>query len=173
MNTKNMLNLLGFALLGLLIAVPLSAQGQQAKSELNIGTGTISITYGQPALGGQDRVAEQKVGDFWRMGKNQATVIVTPVDLSFGSVKVPKGSYSLFLLRETPEKYMLVFNSQTGQWGTQHDPSKDVFKAPLQLEKITNSVELFTIDLKKTAGGGQLVLTWGTSELLTDFQFAQ
>ena len=121
------------------------------------------MSYGQPALGGRDRVAEQKVGDFWRMGKNQATIMATPVELNFGDVKVPKGSYSLFLLREAPEKYTLVFNSQTGQWGTQHDPSKDLFKVPLQLGKIPDSVELFTIDLTKAAGGGQFSLTWGTS----------
>lgn len=168
-----MVTLVEFVLLGLSIAVTLSAQGNQAKAELSAGAGSIAISYGQPALGGRERVAEQKVGDYWRMGKNQATTITSPVDLNFGSVKVPKGSYSLFLLRESPEKYTLVFNSQTGQWGTQHDASKDLFKVPLQLEKIASSVELFTVDLKKAAGGGQLSLTWGTSKLFADFQFAQ
>jgi len=173
MKIKSIVNLVGFTLLGLVMAVAQPPQMQQAKVELNAGAGTISISYGQPALGGRDRVAEQKIGDFWRMGKNQATVLATPVDLNFGSVKVPKGSYSLFLLREAPDNYTLVFNSQTGQWGTQHDPSKDLFKVPLQLEKTSNSVELFTLDLKKAAAGGQLSLIWGTSKLNADFQFVQ
>ncbi len=72
-------------------------------------------------------------GSFWRMGMNQATVLTTPVDLVFGTTKVAKGAYSLWLKKEGP-KYMLVFNSQTGQWGTQHDPAKDVTSVALKSE---------------------------------------
>jgi hypothetical protein len=173
MKAKNIMILVGVALLGLVTAVAQPPQMQQAKAELSTGSGAITISYGQPPLGGRDRVAEQKVGDFWRMGKNQATVITNPLDLNFAGVTVPKGSYSLFLLREAPDKYTLVFNAQTGQWGTQHDPSKDLYKVPLRHEKTPDSVELFTIDLKKAATGGQLSLTWGTSRLTADFQFAR
>jgi hypothetical protein len=173
MGSANFAKWLGCASLSLWLALPLLAQGDGAKAELSAGSGSITINYGQPVLGGRDRVAEQKVGDFWRMGRNQAAVLTSPVDLTFESTKVPKGSYSLWLLREAPEKYLLVFNSQTGQWGTQHDPSKDAFKVPLKQEKISSSVEVFTIELKKAAGGGQFSLSWGTTKLMADFQFAQ
>ena len=72
-------------------------------------------------------LSQLQVGQFWRMGMNQAAVLSTPVDLTFGSTKVPKGAYSLWLKLAAPDKFELVFNTQTGQWGMQHDAAKDVF----------------------------------------------
>ena len=71
---------------------------------MKAGAGSITIDYGRPSLKGQDRLAQLKVGDAWRMGSEQATVITTPVDLVFGATKVPKGSYSLFTLSEPTRK---------------------------------------------------------------------
>jgi hypothetical protein len=147
--------------------------GQRGKAELKIASGSITIDYGRPPLNGEDRVAQLKPGMFWRMGNNQATVLTTPADLTFGSTKVPKGAYSLWLKTTEPGKYELVFNSQTGQWGTQHDPSKDLAAAPMKLEKLPSSVEIFTIDLKSAPGGGTIALNWATTLLTVDFKVAQ
>jgi hypothetical protein len=99
--------------------------------------------------------------------------MTTPVDLAFGSIKVPKGAYSLWLKSAAPDKFELVFNSQTGQWGMQHDAAKDLFQVPMKKEVLSNSVETFTIDLKSAAKGGTFVLNWGTTALSADFQFGQ
>ena len=109
----------------------------------------------------------------WRMGANQATVITTPVDLSFGSTKIAKGSYSLFLGHPEADKFELIFNSQTGQWGLSQDPTKDVAKVPMKKEGLKAPVDPFTIELKPAAKGGVLVLSWGITQLSVDFQFAQ
>jgi len=146
----------------------------RGKAEMKAGAGSITIDYGRPSLKGQDRMAQLQVGgQAWRMGSEQATVISTPVDLVFGATKVPKGSYSLFLKRTDPEKFELVFNAQTGQWGLTHDTSKDLFQVPMKKESLSSPVEMFTIDLKSAPKGGVLVLSWGTTQLSTEFQFAQ
>jgi hypothetical protein len=147
--------------------------GTRGKAELKLNSGSITIDYGKPPLNGQDRVAQLQPGMFWRMGNNQATVLNTPADLTFGSTKVPKGAYSLWLKTTAPGKYELVFNSQTGQWGTQHDPSKDFAAVPMKLAKPDASVEVFTIDLKSAPGGGVIALTWGSTLLTSDFKVAQ
>jgi hypothetical protein len=148
-----------------------SARG---KAELKAGDGSITIDYGRPTLKGlSDRLSELKVGDYWRMGNNLSTTFKSPVDLTFGSVKVPKGDYSLWLKRTSPEQFELTFNSQTGQWGMSHDPLKDVYKAPLKKDSVKDPVDAFTIKLDSAPKGGVLVLTWGTSQLKTEFQFAQ
>jgi len=72
-----------------------------------------------------------------------------------------------------PDKFELVFNTQTGQWGMQHDVAKDVFQVPMKKEVLPSSVEIFTIELKGTPKGGVFTLHWGTTALLADFQFAQ
>ena len=148
-----------------------AAQGSRGKAELKAGSGNITVDFGRPSLKGRDMLSQLKEGDFWRMGMNQATVLTTPVDLMFGATKVPKGSYSLWLKRQG-DNFVLVFNSQTGQWGTSHDPSKDVYSVTLKKEALSGPVETFTIDLKPAAKGGQFSLSWGSTNLLADFTFA-
>jgi hypothetical protein len=157
----------------ILLAVSCFAQFKRGKAELKAGAAGITVDYGQPALKGRDMLSQLAEGSFWRMGNNQATVLTTPVDLTFGSVKIPKGAYSLWLKRAAQEKFELVFNSQTGQWGMQHDVSKDVYQVPLKKEPVSSSVEIFTIELKDAPKGGIFVLTWGTTSLSANFEFAK
>ena len=167
--------------LGLLICIALAVScfaqqpnmGARGKAELKAGSGSITIDYGRPELKGRDMLSKLQAGQFWRMGSNMATVLTTPIDLAFGSIKVPKGAYSLWLKLAAPDKFELVFNSQTGQWGMSHDVSKDVYQVPMKKEALTNSVEVFTVDLKSAAKGGVFVLNWGTTALSADFQFGQ
>jgi hypothetical protein len=147
--------------------------GARGKAELKLSTGSITIDYGRPELKSRDMLAQLKPGDAWRMGNNQATVLTTPADLTFGSTKIPKGAYSLFLKLAAPGKFELVFNTQTGQWGLQHDASKDFASVPMKQEKLPSPVEVFTIDLKTAPGGGVIALSWGTTFLTSDFKAAQ
>jgi hypothetical protein len=145
----------------------------RGKAELNAGTGSITVDYGRPELKGRDMLSQLQVGQFWRMGMNQAAVLSTPVDLNFGSTKIPKGAYSIWLKLAAADKFELVFNSQTGQWGMQHDVAKDVFQVPMKKEVLPSSVETFTIELKSAPKGGVFTLHWGTTALLAEFQFAK
>jgi len=171
MNSKKALILIVCILL--LGSMPVFAQGDRGKAELKAGGGSITIDYGRPSLKGRDMLSMLQVGSSWRMGMNMATVLTTPVDLSFGAVKVPAGSYSLWLKRATADSFELVFNSQTGQWGMQHDTSKDLFSVPMKKDAQSSSTETFTIELKSASGGGTLVLDWGNTLISADFKFAQ
>ena len=139
--------------------------GQGMLASINIAAERNGYTLTDRGLG------QLQVGAFWRMGNNQSTTLTTPVDLTFGSIKVPKGAYSLWLKRTAPEAFELVFNSQTGQWGMSHDAAKDVYAAPLKKGTLPSSVEVFTIKLDKAPKGGVLELNWGTTRLSAEFQF--
>lgn len=171
MTCKRVLSWICCVALCVLLAVPVIAQGGRGKAELKAGSGVITVDYGRPSLKGRDMLSQLKDGSFWRMGMNQATVLTTPVDLTFGTAVVKMGSYSLWLKKEG-DKFLLVFNSQTGQWGTQHDPSKDVHSVAMQSDTLSSPVESFTIDLKGVSKGGQFIMSWGTTKLTADFSFA-
>ncbi len=162
----------GFAMVSALLVAPAGAQGERGKAELKAGAGAITVDYGRPSLKGRDMFSQLKEGVFWRMGMNQATVLATPVDLAFGTTKIAKGSYSLWL-KKAGEKFELVFNSQTGQWGTQHDPAKDVSSVVLKQDALPAPVETFTIDLKAAAKGGDLGLSWGATKLSAGFELGK
>ncbi len=163
-------NVLLSSLLFCCLAVSVFPQGDRGKAELKVSGGSVSVDYGRPSLQGRDMLSKLQAGNAWRMGMNQATTLTTPVDLTFGSVKIAKGSYSLFLLKTGADSYQLVFNSQTGQWGTQHDTTKDIAKVDMKKADLSSPVETFTIDLKSSAGGGTFVMTWGKLELSAQFK---
>jgi hypothetical protein len=162
-----------FAVLAAVLVVPASAQPAggppaRGKAEMKAGAGAITIDYGRPSLKGRDMLSQLKEGTFWRMGMNEATVLTTPVDLTFGSTKIAKGAYSLWLKKEG-DAFQLVFNSQTGQWGTQHDTAKDVASVEMKKAPLTSPVETFTIALEPSAKGDMIDLSWGQMKLSTSF----
>ena len=124
------------------------------------GGATLSIDYGRPAKRG--RVVYGGIvpyGEVWRTGANAATQFRTDRALDFGGTVVPAGFYTLWT-RPTASGWKLLINSQTGQWGTQHDASKDVFVIDMTLSALPDVVERFTIGIVATSTGGTLNLDW-------------
>ncbi len=153
------------------VAQPAGAPAR-GKAEMKAGAGSVAIDYGRPSLKGRDMLSQLQDGAFWRMGMNQATVLTAPADLSFGSTKIAKGSYSLWL-KKSGDAFQLVFNSQTGQWGTQHDTAKDVASVTMTKAALASPAETFTIDLTPKDKGGSLDLSWGATKLSAPFEVAK
>ncbi len=177
MTLKKTLGWTSLAVLAAVLVVSASAQPAggppaRGKAEMKAGTGSITIDYGRPSLKGRDMLSQLQDGAFWRMGMNQATVLTTPVDLTFGSTKIAKGAYSLWL-KKAGDAFQLVFNSQTGQWGTQHDVSKDVASVEMTKTPLSSAVETFTVELTPSANGGSFDLSWGATKLGAPFQPAK
>ncbi len=156
-----------------LIAMPVFAQPERGKAELSVGAGKIVVDYGRPQLKGRDPLTWQQDGSYWRMGSNAMTTINTPVELTFDGNKLPKGVYGIWLLKESAEKYALVFNSESTGMGMNHDKSKDVTTVPLRKETLSSPVETFTIDLARGSGGGTLSMSWGKTRLSADFKISK
>ncbi|MDP1892456.1 MAG: DUF2911 domain-containing protein [Gemmatimonadaceae bacterium] len=132
----------------------------------------IKIDYGQPHARGREVPAElSKPGTVWRTGANTSTTMTTDVDLVIGSATVPKGAYSLFTIR-TADGYQLIINSNTGQWGTQYDQSKDFIRVPLTartLAEARESLQIALVPAADQAPKGMLAISWGKLELSTSW----
>jgi len=149
------------------LSVSLFAQGERGKAEMKAGSGTIAIDYGKVTLRGRDMLSQLKVGSYWRLGANEATVITSPVDLTFGGKVVPKGTYTLHLKRVSQDGFALTFNSAPPAWGSNEpDASKEVASVPLKKEAVA-AVETLSIGLSGTPGNGVLTISWGTTKLST------
>lgn len=170
MNHRMRLSIVIGVLMCGILTIGALAQGSRGKAEMKAGAGMITVDYGQPALKGRDMLSKLEVGQSWRMGSNAATTLTTPVDLIFGGTTIAKGTYTLTLKRGAADSFELVLNSQTGQWGTQHDASKDVASVPMKKETLTSPVEVLTIELKPAPGGGTFSLSWGTLGCSADFK---
>ena len=161
----------GLAVL-LAVVLPLQAANARGKTEITLNGKTVSIDYGRPTLHGRtvdQMLAQLKVGEFWRLGADSSTTFITGSNLAFGNKTVPAGTYSLWAEKLAGNKWDLVFNTQHGQWGTSHDPGKDLVKVPLHESKAGDSAEMVTIKLGNQGSGGHLSVQWGDLVLATHF----
>lgn len=140
-------------------------------SRFDAGGRRVYVDYGRPAMRGR-RIMGGLVpfGRVWRTGANAATTLVTEADLTIGSASVPRGTYTLYTL-PTATGWTLIVNRQTGQWGTQYDPSRDLVRIPMQTTTLRAPVEQFTIALERgRAGAGTLVLSWENTRASVPFR---
>jgi hypothetical protein len=156
----------------LLVALPGSAQGDRGKSELSTPKGPMTVEYGKPQLKGRDPLSMQQDGQYWRMGSNAMTTLKTPVELTFGTTKVPAGNYGLWLLKNG-KNYELVFNQVTEGMGMAHEKAKDVATVPMKQGSASAPVEALTLELKGAPGGGVFSVAWGTLALSAEFKLAK
>ncbi len=167
-----------FGIAGLAVLLALAgtacAQGNpRGKAELSLGGKNVSVDYGRPSLKGrsvQDMLSKLGAGEVWRLGADTSTTFSTSGDLMFGDAKVPKGDYSLWARKEADKSWKLVFNTQHGQWGTEHDDSKDLAAVLLKETKASEPAEQVTIALAKADEGGKVTIQWGDLELAATFK---
>ena len=127
----------------------------------NAGGASLWIDYGRPGKRGRTIFGDVvPYGEIWRTGANAATQFRTDKALDFGSgVVVPAGFYSLWSL-PTAAGWKLVVNSETGQWGTAHDATKDIYTIDLVRGTLPEVAERFTIGVQPTASGGVVTFDW-------------
>ena len=160
------LAVLGVSALVVSVGVAL-AHTPRGKTEADFAGKMVTVEYGRPSLNGRDMLSQVTPGMVWRLGSEDATTITTDGSLMFGENMVPAGSYSLFA-RKTDDGWDLLVNSETGQSGLAHDPEKDLFDVPLDVESAEESAEMFTISLMADGMNGSMKMQWGTMALVAD-----
>ena len=130
---------------------------------------TISIDYGQPHARGRtvNGALAGDLGQVWRLGANEATTLRTDVDLTIGTINVPKGAYTLAAETSANGAWKLIVNSKTGQWGIPYDASTEVGRTPLTSKTLATPVEAFTMWVVPNPDGtasGEIRFAWGTRE---------
>jgi hypothetical protein len=123
----------------------------------------VVIYYSRPniVLKGQKRTIWGGLvpwGQVWRMGANEATLMVTPVDLVIGEVAVPAGVYSLYMLPVENGDSKLIINKMVGQIGTTYDEKQDLGRVTMQRDKLASNVDQLIVALVPQQGGGGAML---------------
>ncbi len=160
------------------VLTPATAAGAPATPATPATPAKVRIDYGQPHLRGRQLNTEKLVpyGKAWRLGANDATLLVTDVDLVIGGKDLPKGRY---LLQTMPEAagWKLLIQKETGQTpmaaAMSYDAANDVARVDLRLQALTTPLESFTIWLIPATGDGpahgELRMAWGGVQLSTDW----
>lgn len=168
--------LLGLTTLALVAGMSAAANAQgnpRGKASLEVNGKKVTVDYGRPSLKGrtvQEMMDHLPADGIWRLGADTSTTFTTSGDLMFGDTKIEKGTYSLWARHESGNIWKLVFNSQHGQWGTQHDPSKDVASVATKESRSSSMPDEVTISLVKGKDGGMIAVEWGDLRLTSDFK---
>lgn len=124
---------------------------------------TLSIKYAAPVMRGRKIFGELvPFGQVWRAGANSATAFHTDADISIGTVMVPKGDYTLYVV-PTEKEWTLVINKQTGQWGTEYSQGKDLGRTKMTLTSSPTAIESYKMSLSGSGKSGKLQLEWEKS----------
>jgi hypothetical protein len=102
-------------------------------------------------------------GQRWRLGADESTLMITQKPLKFGSLDVPAGTYSLYMLPVEQGNSQLIINKQFGQWGIAepYQESMEVGRIDLKRETVRERVDQLTLALERgEGGGGVLRITW-------------
>src|SRR5436853_108916 len=79
---------------------------------------------------------------------------------TINGLKVPKGSYTLYVLLSQPN-WKLIVNKQTDQWGLEYHQDRDLGRVDMTMSKPSAPVETFKITLDSTGGNkGKLTMEW-------------
>ena len=137
-----------------------------ATASVTLAGKTLTINYNTPSLRGRHLGGPEIVpwNQIWRTGANPATTLITPIPLHIGNLLVPAGTYTIYTL-PTPNKWMLIINKQTGQWGTEYHQEQDLGRVELKSHKLPSAQEVMSIsfdDIKKDSA--ELHIRWETTD---------
>lgn len=130
----------------------------------------IAITYGRPYLKGRADSAVMPVGKVWRTGADEATVLSTDKPLTFGTIALMPGKYTINTV-PGDKAWELVFGKlgKEGQWGIPYQQSLEIGRTPMALTHTPTSADQLTITIDPTATGGVLHVEWGTNRASARF----
>jgi hypothetical protein len=135
-----------------------------------LGGANVSISYGRPSLKGRAEAMLMPIGQPWRTGADEATVITSDKPLRFGDVTLPAGSHTIFTQPgETSWTLILGKLEKEGQWGTPYLPKLEIGRAPMKLGKAAMPVELVTYSIDNVGSTHVLRIEWGTKSATIPF----
>lgn len=134
-----------------------------------IGSTGITMNFGSPSV--RDRQIWGDLvpyGEVWRTGANEATTATFANDVVVEGQPLPAGQYSIYTIPGEGE-WTIIFNKQTGQWGTNYDESQDALRVQVAPQMVEEHQEAMTFNIQD----GQIVLRWEKLAVPIDVQEAQ
>ena len=128
----------------------------------------VTITYGRPYTKNPKTGEMRKIwgglvpyGKAWRMGSDEATVLITQKPIVLGGTELPAGAYTLYMVPEESGASKLAISKALGGWGIPVDQKHDVARVDLEKSEASSPANQFTIAVQKNpSGGGVIKLTW-------------
>jgi hypothetical protein len=119
------------------------------------------VIYGRPQKNGREIFGGiNKYNEVWRLGANEATEIEFFRNIKVDGKVVQKGRYTIFCIPQE-NKWTLILNKDNYCWGSfTYDSKKDVLRADMKIEKLSDVIEALTIYFDENKNGTTLIIMW-------------
>jgi pimeloyl-ACP methyl ester carboxylesterase len=135
----------------------------------DIAGSRIAIEYGRPSKRG--RVIWGTLvpwGRWWMPGADEGTTVTTSKDLTFGTLAVPAGDYTIYT-QPSDGNLQLIINRETGLFHTVYRSERDLGRVEMKQTPTAASVEQLTFAVEPSEGGGVLKMIWDDREYAAPF----
>jgi hypothetical protein len=137
----------------------------------------VTLSYGRPfskdPKSGEPRKIWGKLvpwGKAWRLGADEATLLVTQKPLILGDKEIAAGAYTLYMVPDENGTSKLAVSKTIGGWGIPVDEKNDVERVDLKKEPLDKPTDQFAMALEKNpSGGGVLKLMWEDAQYSVPF----
>jgi len=137
----------------------------------------VTVTYGRPYTKNPRTGEVRKIwgglvpyGAPWRLGADEATLLITQQPIEMGGKTIPVGAYTLYMIPQENGASQLAVSTRLGGWGIPVDQSHDLARVDLTKTALDKPVDQFTMAVvKNSAGGGVLKLMWENAEFSVPF----
>jgi hypothetical protein len=144
---------------------PLGQLSPHDTARASVGGAAVWVDYSRPQKRGREIFGNiVPWNTVWRTGANEATQFSTSADLVIGGATVPAGKYTLWTL-PTQNGWKLIINKQTGQWGTEYHPERDLVRVDTKVETLARPVEELVIGFDPAPAGATLTITWDKTKV--------
>ena len=121
----------------------------------------IRVLYSRPSKNGRKVFTDlHKPGEMWRAGANESAEILFLEDVMIGDSKVKAGRYTFYTKLGT-DNWEVHFNTDVDGWGHYHyDEAKTVASITVPVEKVDDTIEVFSIIFEKSDDGAHMIMGW-------------
>jgi hypothetical protein len=143
-----------------------------ASASCDLGGGqSVKTNYSSPRANGRKIYgALVPFGQVWRTGANEATTFTSTSDLVVNGKVVPAGQYTIFTIPNA-DKWTLIVNKKTGEWGIPYKYESDEFaRIGMKMTKLSSPVDNFAISYEKSGAGCTMNIDWETTRASVDIK---
>ena len=127
------------------------------------------VIYSRPSVEGRKIFGTLlKFGKPWRLGANEATEIEFFQPVIIANTEIPAGRYILYC-KPYDSKWTLILNSDLYTWGLKIDSTKDLHSFEIPVQRLSGSLEVFTMEFGKNLTGPVLNIAWDSIRIEIPF----
>ncbi|HEY1662750.1 MAG TPA: DUF2911 domain-containing protein [Verrucomicrobiae bacterium] len=142
----------------------------------NFSGDRITLTYGRPYTTKPGTTEARKIwgslvpfGEPWRLGADEATLLIVQKPIELGGKTIPAGAYTLYMVPQESGASQLAISTRLGGWGIPVDTADDLARVDLTKTTLDKPVDEFTMTIAKNSSGGELRMMWEDTQFSVPF----